>query len=67
MSEFNSDSQQFTEKTILYCDQCERECKIYSFVSPIGIFSFNICDMFSNFTYHRSCRLHEKERGRKFK
>ncbi|KAJ6803657.1 uncharacterized protein M6B38_189280 [Iris pallida] len=25
LSEFNSDSQQFTEKSVLYCDQCERE------------------------------------------
>lgn len=25
LSEFDSDSQQFTEKSVLYCDQCERE------------------------------------------
>ncbi|KAM0953674.1 putative histone acetyltransferase chromatin regulator PHD family [Dioscorea sansibarensis] len=25
MSDFNSDTKQFTERTIMYCDQCERE------------------------------------------
>lgn len=29
-SDFNSDTKQFTEKTIIYCDQCQRECMLIS-------------------------------------
>lgn len=37
-SEFNADIKQFTEQSILYCDQCERECMFESYL----FFSYTI-------------------------
>lgn len=36
-SQFNGDQNVFNELTVLFCDQCERECKCQKKIASIGL------------------------------
>lgn len=42
MSDFNSDIKQFTERTIMFCDQCERECMFVYFIFLLCVLKIKI-------------------------